>query len=192
LGIQRSYLMVNTFLYGVYGQAAGNRYKSVGDHPATRGHSLRGAEGPRLRHPCAVRRLDDLVTAEQPPFIFKAASTQLRQALRSLPQLAKAQETAAAQPRSRALEAAAPPRWFLALDESEPAGVELRPRLNTARGAARPRLLSPLAAKTPLSAVLAPVALDPLVAIGDERYFATLRAEVNLPTGLAKGIEARY
>lgn len=119
------------------------------------------------------------------------ATSQLGTAMKSLPDLAKAQESAAARPRAAAAIAAEPPRWFLALDEIQDSGVEMRPRLG-ADGERGPRVMSPLAASVPLSQVLEPIDLDALTACDDERFVRTLVAERNVPQGLAAEIVKAY
>jgi len=121
-----------------------------------------------------------------------AARVTLRAALRRLPELAKEQEDAATRPRALAADAAAPPRWFLALDEIQSTGLELRPRLGDAGRAGGPRVVSPLAASPPLSKVLRPIDLDPLTACDDDRFLQTLKSERNLPPGLGAQIASAY
>ena len=120
------------------------------------------------------------------------ATAQLKAALRDLPGLAKEQEADAARPRSVAEIAAAPPRWFLALDEIQESGLELRPRLGKSDGDAGPRIASPLAAAVPLSEVLGPIALGAPTACDDTTFLDTLAAERNLPAGLGAEIAQAY
>ena len=107
------------------------------------------------------------------------ARDRLRDGLRRLPELAVELE----RPQPRAADAAAEaPRWSLLLDEDEPVGVALRPRF--AEGLAGPaaRSLPSVAERAvPLSQLLAPLELDPLTVVDDDRFFDRLAQQPNLP-----------
>ncbi|MFK8907125.1 amidohydrolase, partial [Streptomyces sp. YS-3] len=77
-------------------------------------------------------------------------------------------------------------RWRLALDEIEPTGAELRPRLPllSASGEAHPTGPG-IGALTAAPAELEPVELDALTASGDPTFLATLAGEGNLPADYA-------
>lgn len=116
------------------------------------------------------------------------AMGRLSTAMKRLPKLAAEQEEEAKRPRA----AAAEPAWRLALDETEPSGVEVRPRLGEQAGAAGPVVLSPLALKVPLSDLLGPMTLDPLTVVEDGSYLELLAGQANLPAGLGAAIAAYY
>lgn len=117
------------------------------------------------------------------------ARSRLASAFDRLPELAAEQEEAAKHPETAAAAAA---RRRLALDETDPSGVELRPRLGLTDGAAGPMLVSPHALKVPLSKLLGPVRLDPLTLRDDEQELELLSAEANLPDGLGAAVAAYY
>src|SRR5262249_31856404 len=77
------------------------------------------------------------------------------------------------------------PPWRLALDEQFHNHVELRPRIADTR----PDLLAGAQAAPP---VLHPVKLDPLTVDDDPDFVATLKAEKNLPAGVAAGLARLY
>ena len=121
------------------------------------------------------------------------AKDRLEQALANLKQLAEQAEQQGS-PLQRML--AAPEgevQWGLALDELEPTGVELRPRVplpgtNTPTG---PSLLTAAPAK-PLSQVLGPLTLDSLTVPDDPHWLDTISIEQNLPAWLAPGLRQLY
>ncbi len=110
------------------------------------------------------------------------AAERLSRALADLPGLAERAARRAPPPADEG------PRWRLALDEIEPNGTELRPRL-APRGAARqarpgpsgPEIAPPAAGAAALTAL----ALDGLTAGGDPGFLASLAAEPNLPPDYA-------
>lgn len=152
-------------------------------------------KGERVRVGSEQRRLQ-LADAVADPLVasltLRTAKATLRTAMRNLPALAAAQEADALRPRSVQADAAAAPRWFLALDEIDNTGVEVRPRLGDDAAGAGPRVVSPLAAAPKLSTVLRPIATDPLTVADDADYLTGLRTQMNLPAGLAQQIEAMY
>jgi len=79
------------------------------------------------------------------------------------------------------------PQWFIALDELEPTGMELRPHLERAGVSTGPMLT---AAAEPLA--LKPLVLDPLTVADDGEFLLTLAAERNLPQGLAAALGDLY
>jgi 5-methylthioadenosine/S-adenosylhomocysteine deaminase len=121
------------------------------------------------------------------------AKDRLEQALADLKQLAEQAEQQGS-PLQRML--AAPEgevQWGLALDELEPTGVELRPRVplpgtNTPTG---PSLLTAAPAK-PLSQVVGPLTLDSLTVPDDPHWLDTISIEQNLPAWLAPGLRQLY
>jgi hypothetical protein len=78
--------------------------------------------------------------------------------------------------------------WRLALDEQFHNHVELRPRLALDGAPTGPDLLAVEAAPVPLS----PIALDALTVIDDPDFITTLKAEQNLPSGIADAIAACF
>ena len=121
------------------------------------------------------------------------ARERLENALANLKQLAEQAEQQGS-PLQRML--AAPEgdvQWGLALDELEPTGVELRPRVplpgtSTPTG---PSLLTAAPAK-PLSQIVGPLKLDPLTVVDDSDWLDTIAQEKNLPAGLAEGVRELY
>ncbi len=106
------------------------------------------------------------------------AKRTVSRALARLPELARNLE----RPAPPTLEWAAAPRWFLALDQSEPAGLELRPRLPYgARRETGAALAAPAAARPPLSSILRPMAIDPMTAVDDPDYDQKLVDQPNIP-----------
>jgi 5-methylthioadenosine/S-adenosylhomocysteine deaminase len=130
---------------------------------------------------------------------LRTATTRLRTALRDLKKLARDLERPRA-PKgrtSRALDAATPPVWTLALDEIRETGVELRPRLPLTgprdftgpvtiarRPATRAREL--------LSDIVEPVTLDPLTVVDDDDFLTQIAAQPNLPQPIKEGLALLY
>jgi 5-methylthioadenosine/S-adenosylhomocysteine deaminase len=123
---------------------------------------------------------------------LRDARDRLTDALKNLEQLADAAEQHGT-PLHRMLAAAEdePVRWGLALDELEPTGVELRPRLPLWGALTGPSLLG-AAAAPPLSEVLKPLKLDPLTVADDGEWLETIAGERNLPAGLTDALRASY
>ncbi|MGX8909869.1 amidohydrolase family protein [Streptomyces netropsis] len=114
------------------------------------------------------------------------AARRLTQALADLPGTADRARRAPAPARE------AGPRWRLALDEIEPTGAELRPRLPLLR-AGRSVPSGPVigGAEADLAegpAALPSLRLDGLTATKDATYRRTLGAEMNLPPGFAAAL----
>ncbi|HXJ93670.1 MAG TPA: amidohydrolase family protein [Terriglobia bacterium] len=117
------------------------------------------------------------------------AHERLTQALKTLPDLASELE----RPRPPAPAARLGPEplvWSLALDEIQPTGIDLRPRLPLgARGAPTgPQRLMPLA-KVPLSELVEPIALSPLTVADDGKFLDQIAAEANLPAFIKSGLK---
>jgi 5-methylthioadenosine/S-adenosylhomocysteine deaminase len=128
-------------------------------------------------------RLLDLAQAGVDPGIaglsLAEATTRLREALNTLPALAKDKEGIAF----------VPPPISLELDHDDLTGFSIRPELPDAQG--RPTGQLPLIAAglaPSLADVLEPIALDPLTVVDDTDYLDTLSKERNLPPGLATAI----
>ncbi len=70
--------------------------------------------------------------------------------------------------------------WFLALDEIEPTGSELRPRLPGPQGReSGPRIGA--ARSVPLSQLVTPMTLDPLTVADDNDFLERVVAQTVLP-----------
>ena len=84
-------------------------------------------------------------------------------------------------------------RWGLALDELEPTGVELRPRVPLPGDTklTGPSLVTAAAAK-PLSEIIGPLELDGLTVADDPYWLETIDSERNLPDWLAPGLRRLY
>jgi cytosine/adenosine deaminase-related metal-dependent hydrolase len=122
------------------------------------------------------------------------ARERLTDALRNLKQLAERAERAGT-PLHAMLATADEDevRWGLALDELEPTGVELRPRVplpgqTTPTG---PSLITAAPAK-PLSEVVRPLKLDHLTVADDSGWLEAIEQEGNLPDWLAPGLRELY
>jgi cytosine/adenosine deaminase-related metal-dependent hydrolase len=157
------------------------------------------AEGEALRVGGESRRLfleqetsDPRVQAVR----FATARRKLGDALAELPRLARELEKPKPAKRRafRALDAAEPVVWSLALDEIQDTGVELRPRLpfGAAKMATGPRRLSLRAAAKPLGDVLEPLELDAPTVADDPAFLERVAAERNLPPGFAAELAALY
>jgi cytosine/adenosine deaminase-related metal-dependent hydrolase len=121
------------------------------------------------------------------------AKDRLEQGLADLKQLAEQAEKHGS-PLQRML--AAPEgevRWGLALDELEPTGLELRPRVPLPGQTAPtgPSLLTAAPAK-PLSEIVGPLKLDPMSVIDDSDWLDVLAHEQNLPAWVAPGLRQLY
>jgi cytosine/adenosine deaminase-related metal-dependent hydrolase len=114
---------------------------------------------------------------------FGQARRTLTRALRRLPDLARDLETARTGPLrvfADRLARSGPPVWFLALDEIEPTGVEIRPRLPGATGRATGPTLA-TARAVPLSDLVGPMTLDPLTVADDDAFLDRVEAQTVLP-----------
>jgi hypothetical protein len=119
----------------------------------------------------------------------------LRTAFRDLPKLAKYLEKAKPKKAARAaLDAPEPVVWSLSLDEIQPTGVDLRPRLpfNGPRDFTGPKRIAPAAASVPLSTILKPIALDPLTVADDPDFLAKIAIEPNVPDPVRTGLAQLY
>jgi cytosine/adenosine deaminase-related metal-dependent hydrolase len=122
------------------------------------------------------------------------AKRTLVDALRRLPELASDLEnsrTGPARAMSDRLSSSGPPVWFLALDELEPTGSELRHRLPGAHGSVTgPRLGS--ARATPLSQLVGPMTLDPLTVADDSDFLDRVAAQTVLPEYVRRELKDLY
>jgi len=159
--------------------------------------SALGAQGLEPAHVAGHDRVLNLRQQTADPVVgqitLAQATDRLQQALANLKQLAEQAEQHGS-PLQRML--AAPEgevQWGLALDELEPTGLELRPRVplpgqTTPTG---PSLLT-TAAAAPLSQVLGPLTLDRLTVPDDPDWLDTISHEQNLPGWLAPGLSELY
>jgi hypothetical protein len=83
--------------------------------------------------------------------------------------------------------------WFLALDELDDYGVDLRPRLPLGRKSKTGPSRAAAKAAQPLSEILEPIALDPLT-VADHRseFLAAVKAQKNLPDFIQQGLPKLY
>jgi alkanesulfonate monooxygenase SsuD/methylene tetrahydromethanopterin reductase-like flavin-dependent oxidoreductase (luciferase family) len=118
-------------------------------------------------------------------------------ALHDLPQLAKALEKPP--PTRRAvmelvLDRPAPLGWTLALDEIQPTGVDLRPRLPFGKARIRtgPQLALARASAPPLSTILEALPLDALTVADDGDFLERIQQQRNLPEPIKQGLPLLY
>ena len=128
------------------------------------------------------------------PITLAEARDRLTDALQNLKQLALEAEQHATP--LHAMFAAAEEgevRWGLALDELEPTGVELRPRVPLPGQTAPtgPSLVTAAPTK-PLSQVIGPLTLDRLTVADDDGFLETIDGEQNLPAGMATALRELY
>jgi hypothetical protein len=113
---------------------------------------------------------------------------------RRLPELARDLENGRSGPLrvfSERLARSGPPVWFLALDELEPSGIELRPRLPGAAGRTTgPTLTS--ARAVPLSQLVTPMTLDPLTVADDSQFLDRVEAQTVLPDFVRTELKRLY
>lgn len=82
--------------------------------------------------------------------------------------------------------------WFLDLDHIDGPGAAHRPKLLTIDRLRTGVFAPSMAASVPLSELLVPIELDELAAQDDDRFWATLATEPNLPTGIRDGLFSAY
>ena len=142
------------------------------------------------------RTADDKVVAMS----LGDARQSLSMALHELPKLAKDLETKPStreRMTSRPLDAPEPEVWYLALDELQDNGVDLRPRLPLKVNGKALETTGPeraaLRAGPPLSEILEPIALDPLtVADHREAFLESISKQLNLPEFCKQGLAKLY
>ena len=125
------------------------------------------------------------------------AKRTLVDALRRLPALASDLENSRSGPARAMAERIArsgPPIWFLALDELESTGSELRHRLPGTQGAVTgPRLgTAPNARAIPLSQLVGPMTLDPLTVADDSKFLDRVEAQTILPAYVRTKLKEMY
>jgi 5-methylthioadenosine/S-adenosylhomocysteine deaminase len=119
------------------------------------------------------------------------ATKRLRKALKELKARAKKAEGAPLHGAMLA-EAGQPVQWGLALDELQPTGVELRPRVPGPDDQPGGPPLVTAAPSRPLSELLGPLPLDGLTVVDDEGWLTTIDGEMNLPKWVAPGLRKLY
>ena len=153
-----------------------------------------GAHGETIRVGGGHRMLN-LEQATADPVVgaisLAEARDRLADALSRLPQLARDLEQPG--PLPGLAEATERPTWFLALDELQQTGFELRPRLPLAgrRASTGPSLEQAFAA-IPLSDILEPLTLDPISVADDADFLDRITAERNLPAFVPAGLRELY
>jgi 5-methylthioadenosine/S-adenosylhomocysteine deaminase len=155
-----------------------------------------GAQGVEKLRVAGQERLLNLRQTAADPIVagvtLAEAAKRLQKALGELKARAKRAESA---PLHRMMPVAddQPVRWALALDELQPTGVELRPRVPAA-GEDDPGgpALTTAAPSKPLSELLGPLPLDPLTVIDDANWLRTIDDEQNLPGWVAPGLRELY
>ena len=85
-----------------------------------------------------------------------------------------------------------PPVWFLALDEMEPTGSELRPRLPGASGRTDRSDPATTARAIPLSELVTPMTLDPLTVADDSEFLDRVEAQTVLPDFVRTKLKEMY
>jgi cytosine/adenosine deaminase-related metal-dependent hydrolase len=125
------------------------------------------------------------------------ATSTLVDAMHRLPDLARDLEnsrTGPARAMTDRLARSGPPIWFLALDELEPTGSELRHRLPGAQGAVTgPRLgPAPAARVIPLSQLVSPMTLDPLTVADDSDFLDRVAEQTVLPEFVRRELGEMY
>jgi cytosine/adenosine deaminase-related metal-dependent hydrolase len=156
-----------------------------------------GAEGERVRIGGRQRMLfmkqesaDEVVAG----ISLAQSKRTLVDALRRLPELAGDLEnsrTGPARAMADRLSRSGPPVWFLALDELEPTGSELRPRLPGANGReSGPQVGT--ARAVPLSQLVSPMTLDPLTVADDSEFLDRVEAQTILPAFVRTNLRNMY
>jgi len=122
---------------------------------------------------------------------FRAARDTMTDALERLPDLAKKLEAPRMAGPARVED---PLVWSLALDEIQPTGMEIRPRLAAPGATVRstgPRLKLRRTAD-PLSKRVKPTRLDPLTVAEDPSFLDWVRTQENVPEEIREGLVAAY
>jgi 5-methylthioadenosine/S-adenosylhomocysteine deaminase len=116
------------------------------------------------------------------------ARDRLAQAFKTLPDLAR--ELERPQPPAPAARLAPEPLvWSLALDEIQPTGIDLRPRLPLGAHGAPTGPIRPMPlAKVPLSELVEPIELSPLTMADDGKFLDQIAGETNLPAFIKNGL----
>lgn len=158
-------------------------------------HLMPGGEtvrvGGKARSLFLAQESGDPDVAEVP---LKKAAADLRKAFRNIAELARQMEKPGR--RRPPLDTRTGPVWSLALDEISPAGVEMSPRLPYAGpgDVTGPERAPRIDAKTapPLSAILQPIALDPLTVADDATFIERVEQQPNVPVPVKHGLRGLY
>jgi 5-methylthioadenosine/S-adenosylhomocysteine deaminase len=122
------------------------------------------------------------------------AKATMADSMRRLPDLARdleANRTGPARAMAERLMRSGPPVWFLALDELEPTGLELRPRLPGPHGReSGPRVGT--ARAIPLSQLVSPMTLDPLTVADDNDFLDSVAGQTVLPEYVRRKLKTMY
>ena len=123
---------------------------------------------------------------------LSTARAALRAAFRDMTKLAR--ELEKPKVRRSALDAPEPVVWSLALDEIQPTGNDMRPRLpfSGPRDFTGPNTVGVRAAAAPLSTILEPVALDPLTVADDRNFLTEIANQQNVPEAVRAGLAGLY
>jgi cytosine/adenosine deaminase-related metal-dependent hydrolase len=144
------------------------------------------------------RRTLNLAQASADPVVgeltLQAAQERLRDGLQRLAELARVLEDPATALSlvTAAADESGGPVWFLELDHHEPPGSAQRPHLPLAETGELTGLLAPVLGATPLSELLEPIELDPLTVVDDDRFFARLAHQPNLPDYIRSELPPMY
>jgi hypothetical protein len=125
------------------------------------------------------------------PITLAEAGKRLTRALKNLKELAEKAEAAGSPLHGLLAGPDDEVRWGLALDELEPTGFELRPRVPLDGRATGPALVTAAASK-PLSEIVGPLELDALTVADDRDWLDKIDAERNLPEWVAPGLRKLY
>lgn len=123
---------------------------------------------------------------------LSTARAALRAAFRDMPKLAR--ELEKPKVTRSALDAPEPVVWSLALDEIQPTGNDMRPRLpfSGPRDFTGPNTVAVRAAAAPLSTILEPVVLDPLTVADDRNFLTEIAKQQNVPEAVRAGLAGLY
>jgi cytosine/adenosine deaminase-related metal-dependent hydrolase len=123
---------------------------------------------------------------------LSTARAALRAAFRDMPKLAR--ELEKSKVTRSALDVPEPVVWSLALDEIQPTGNDMRPRLpfSGPRDFTGPNTVGVRAAAAPLSTILEPVALDPLTVADDRNFLTEIAKQQNVPEAVRAGLAGLY
>jgi len=160
-------------------------------------HALH-ADGEKLQVGGQARALflkDDGGDPDVDAVSLSTATSMLAEALRTLPDLARALEAPKAAHATRlVLDRARRPTWSLALDEIQDDGVDIRPRLpyDGPTDFTGPRIAAARASSKPLSELLQPIELDPLTVADDPEFLHRIATEPNVPEAIRDGLALLY
>ena len=117
------------------------------------------------------------------------------EAFHDLPKLARELEKPKPKKARRAaLDAPEPVVWSLAIDEIQATGVDLCPRLpfNGPRDFTGPKRVSLNAAAAPLSTIIEPITMDPLIMGNDPNFLTAIANQPNVSDPIRTGLAQLY